>query len=158
MSGIIDALLKAVVTREIDLGECGDAYAGIKLPVRVNWPRAWKRRRFELSRELYAIKEEHDERTKGTDIDALNKRADENATAWNEWWSGVLLMTPDEKAELQEAMPDPHWEWLVARIVACASEYEVNETKKVNVSRGRTSEEPEPSPPTSGTDSSSQDG
>lgn len=143
MSGIIDALLKAVVTREIDLGECTDAYAGVKLPVRVNWPRAWKKRRFELSREHYAIKDEYGKRDKDTDIGALNKRADENAAAWNEWWAGVLLMTPGEKVGIQEAMLDAHWEWLLARIVERAQEYEADETKKVHASPGRISEERE---------------
>lgn len=169
MSDIIQALLSAVVTREIDLAECDEAYAGVKLPVRVNWPRLWKKQRFALSKEHFAIRDalgaytDEDSDTKQTDesaiaIDKLNKRADENSTAWNEWWSGILLMTPDEIVKLQEALSPPHWDWLGARIIARVTKYEVDETKKVNVSRGRTLEEPEPSRQTSGTDSSSQDG
>lgn len=150
MSILTDALSKAVVTREIDLSECSDIYDGIKLPVRVNWPRSWKKQRWELSRELNEIRLER-EGDAEKDIGALNKRADDNAASWTGWWGAILMMTPEEVDELRDNLPGPHWEWLTARAISTNFEYEVEETKKVHVSRGRTSGEPEPSPRKSGT-------
>jgi hypothetical protein len=169
MGDIIQALLKAVEIREIDLSECAEMYAGVKIPVRVNWPRAWKKQRWALSREHFAIRDALKEYTdengniirtdeNETNIDALDKRADEVRDNFNAWWSGVLLMTPAEKATLEDALPPPHWEWLTNRIIKTVHDYEADETKKAADLRGRTSEEPEPKPPTSGKDSPSQDG
>jgi hypothetical protein len=160
MSDIIQALLNAVETREIDLGECAEMYAGVKIPIRVNWTRGHKRRYSELAQENDAIQDEYKaaSENENSDIASLNRRGEENATSWLEWWAVALLMTLDEVSALKDALPPPHWEWLKNRIVKTIRKYEADETKKVLASLGRSSEEPEPSPPTSGTDSSSQDG
>ncbi len=154
MSKLIKALLGATVTREIDLAECDEVYAGIKLPIRVNWPRVWKKQRVELSLETYKILEEMKPHRDGdgnikrtnentAEIDAINRRGDENAAQWTEWWAGVLMMTPDEVATLEETLSQPHWGWLTNRIPKRVTEYEENETKKVRALPGRTSEKPE---------------
>lgn len=139
MSDIIKALLDAVEIREIDLNECAEMYNGVKIPIRVNWPRGHKKRRYELSRELGEIQKAHAALQPDDDIEDLGKRADENATSWVEWWAVSLMMEVDEVAILKDSLPDPHWEWLTNRIVDTANQYEVDETKKVLVSRGRIS-------------------
>jgi len=162
MSDLMKSLLGAVTTREIDLGECADMYAGVKLPVRVNWPRAWKKQRWALSKELHAIQAEYVELTdndgdaelaegQSIAIEALGKRREENAAAWEAWWSGVFVMSIDDTIALKHALPAPHWEWLTQRVIDTMTKYEVEETKKALGSLGPTSGEPEPSPRKSGT-------
>lgn len=143
MSDIIKALLNAVETREIDLSECAEMYNGAKLPIRVNWPRYHKKRRYELSRELGEIQKAYTASQPDDDIEDLGKRADENAASWIEWWSVSLMMEVDEVATLKDSLPVPHWEWLTNRIVDTVNQYEVDETKKALVSRGRISGERE---------------
>jgi hypothetical protein len=169
MSDIIQALLNAVETREIDLSECAEMYAGVKVPVRVNWPRTWKKQRWALSKEHFAIRDALKEHTdengaiirtdeNSADIDALDKRANEIKDGFHNWWANVLLMTPAEKATLEDALPLPHWEWLTNRIVEAAHDYEVHETKKAADLRGRTSGEPARKCPNCGETLASQDG
>jgi hypothetical protein len=160
MSDLIKSLLDAVTTREIDLEECSEMYAGVKLPVRVNWPRAWKKQRWTLSKEHHAIQDEYVKLTscdaeptkeQSSATEALSARREENAAAWDAWWSGVFMMSLDDTIELRHALPAPHWEWLTGRIIDTMTEYEVEETKKALGSRGRSSGEQEQPPLTSGT-------
>lgn len=167
MNDLIQSLLSAVETREIDMAECSPVYAGAKFGVRVNWTRAHKKHRYTLMQELAAIletDEDHKSRRKAkakiedSEIDTLNKRSDEYSANITKWWAVVFMMEPEEVETVRDALSPPHWDWLTGAIIKAVNEYEATETKKALALRGLSSEEPARKCPNCGTELPLQDG
>lgn len=146
MSDLLDALKAHVVTRPLDLSELG--YDGAVLNVRVNWTRGQKRRRWQLANRLGTLQAEIKE---GAENGNFQERAQANAQGWRDFWADILVDCDDagEVQELQEALPDPHWQWISRRITKMVVDYEEAETKKAVGSLSPTGEVQAPNSPKS---------
>ena len=137
MSDLLNALKKAVVKATLDLGELDEMYAGVRLPFRINWTRGQCKERGRLLFELADIIERQrtlleteQKETLADKMAVVEADGENNAAGWLDWWEGVLLMTPSEVEELQDAMSRPHWQWVANQIVERQAVYEAAEIKK----------------------------
>ncbi len=149
MDSILEALRSAVVTRPLNLAELDPVYTlpdgkPVLLPVRVNWTAAMRKQGKEgrnaaakanrVSNRI--MRRVVDEKPKGEAVEALAEELDaavaESCRQHDEWWSTILLITPEEVRKLADALPQDYWLWIATRVSTMSLEYEAEMVKKAS--------------------------